>query len=192
MLFRSPQPSDTPLDGLFAGDPSLLAIPRLGEAWETAERAVSTRLSAACGVRLSDLLALDRIQRGGREGVRTNSLARALRIPSNRLTYQLAGLEKRGYIEREPHPEDGRGVVLRLTRTGREAHKRALAAYKRIAGDGLASLDSGQDGARIMAAAAVLCGDGAAPERVDELLAALGASSVDEALVVVRSRSAAR
>ena len=42
---------DIGVDGLFAGDPSLLAIPRLGEAWETAERAVSTRLSAACGMR---------------------------------------------------------------------------------------------------------------------------------------------
>jgi len=184
------QGSEEPLDGLFGGDAELLAIPRLGEAWETAERSVSARLSADCGLRLSDLLALDRIQRGGRGGIRTNALARALRIPSNRLTYQLSGLEKRGYIDREPHPDDGRGVILRLTRSGRDAHKRALAAYRRITRGGLASLDSGQDGPRIMAAAAVLAGDGAAPDGVDDLLDALGASSVDEALAMVRGRGA--
>lgn len=150
---------DRPLSGLFADDPEMLAVPIIGEAWEAAERAISSQLESENDMRLSDLLALDRIQRAGRGGIRTNTLARALRIPSNRLTYQLAGLEKRHYIERSPHPEDGRGVVLRLTKDGRDAHRKALATYRRITRDGLSGIDSGQEGRRLMAAAAILSGD---------------------------------
>lgn len=150
---------DRPLSGLFADDPEMLAVPIIGEAWEAAERAISSQLEAENDLRLSDLLALDRIQRAGRGGIRTNTLARALRIPSNRLTYQLAGLEKRHYIARAPHPDDGRGVVLTLTKDGRDAHRKALAAYRRITRDGLSGLDSGQDGRRLMAAAAILAGE---------------------------------
>jgi hypothetical protein len=83
------------LDGLFGGDIEMLAIPRLGEAWEAAERAVSSVLEAEHGLRLSDLLPLDRIQRSGKHGIRTKALAHTLGIPSNRLTYQLAGLQQR-------------------------------------------------------------------------------------------------
>ena len=173
---------DVPLKGLFADDTEMLAIPRIGDAWESAERAVSVALEADTGLRLSDLLALDRIHRAGKDGIRTNTLARALRIPSNRLTYQLAGLQKRRYISRSSHPEDGRGVVLRLTKAGAEAHKRALAAYRRITRNGLQGLDSGLDPGRLMGAAAVLSGDAPSPADVQRLLDALGAASVDEAL----------
>jgi DNA-binding MarR family transcriptional regulator len=157
-------PDDRPLDGLFADDPEMLAVPIIGEAWQAAERAISSRLEDENDMRLSDLLALDRIHRAGRGGIRTNTLARALRIPSNRLTYQLAGLEKRAYIERSPHPEDGRGVVLRLTEEGRDARRRALSTYRHITRDGLSGIDSGQDGLRLMAAAAILAGE--APMRI--------------------------
>lgn len=150
---------DRPLSGLFGDDPEMLAVPIIGDAWEAAERAISSELEGENDMRLSDLLAMDRIQRAGRGGIRTNTLARTLRIPSNRLTYQLAGLEKRAYIERSPHPEDGRGVVLRLTRDGRDAHRKALATYRRITRDGLSGIHSAQDGRRLLAAAAILAGD---------------------------------
>lgn len=156
---------DRPLSGLFAEDPEMLAIPIIGEAWEAAERAISSQLEGENDMRLSDLLALDRIHRAGRGGIRTNTLARALRIPSNRLTYQLAGLQKKAYIERSPHPEDGRGVVLRLTKEGKDAHKKALATYRRITRDGLSGLGSSRDGRRLMAAAAILSGEKAPSSR---------------------------
>lgn len=149
---------DAPLTGLFADDDEMLAIPIVGDAWEMAERAVSAQLAQAHGLRLSDLLALDRIQRAGRDGIRTNALARALSIPSNRLTYQLAGLEKRDFISRAPHPDDGRGIVLTLTQAGRDMHRKALATYRRITRGGLGGVGDGADGARIMAAAAILAG----------------------------------
>ena len=184
--------TDVPLKGLFADDTEMLAIPRIGDAWESAERAVSAELEAETGLRLSDLLALDRIQRAGKDGIRTNTLARALRIPSNRLTYQLAGLQKRRYITRGAHPDDGRGVVLRLTKSGQGAHKRALAVYRRITRNGLSGLDSGLDADRLIGAAAVLSGDGPSPADVQRLLAALGADSVDEALARLDGKGRAR
>ena len=178
-----------PLDGLFSGDIELLAIPRLGEAWEAAERAVSSVLEAEHALRLSDLLALDRIQRSGRHGIRTNALARALGIPSNRLTYQLAGLQQCALIERSPHPEDGRGVVLRLTKDGRNTHRRVLTTYRRITRDRLAGIDAGRDGVRLMAAAAIVSGEAPVPADVSALLSALGVSSVEEGIAVARARS---
>ena len=184
--------AEPPLRGLFADDAEMLAVPRIGDAWESAERAISAEIEDETGLRLSDLVALDRIQRAGKDGIRTNALARALRIPSNRLTYQLAGLQKRRYITRSAHPEDGRGVVLRLTKAGAAAHKRALAAYRRITRDGLRGLDSGLDPERLMAAAAVLAGDGPAPADVQRLLDALGASSVDEAIAGLDGRGRRR
>ena len=184
--------TDVPLKGLFADDTEMLAIPRIGDAWESAERAVSAELESETGLRLSDLLALDRIHRAGKDGIRTNTLARALRIPSNRLTYQLAGLQKRRYITRSSHPEDGRGVVLRLTKSGRDAHKRALTAYRRLTRNGLRGIDSGLDPDRLIAAAAVLAGDGPSPADVQRLLAALGADSVDDAIARANGKVGAR
>lgn len=69
--------AEAPLSGLFADDDLLLAIPIVGDAWEMAEREVSAELAATTDLRLSDLLALDRIHRAGKTGIRTNTLARA-------------------------------------------------------------------------------------------------------------------
>lgn len=149
---------DIPLAGIFADDEQMLAIPVIGDAWEAAERSVTAALASAHGLRLSDLLALDRIQRAGRGGIRTNALARALRVPSNRLTYQLARLERRAHVARSPHPDDGRGVVLTLTPAGRDAHRKALATYRRLTRRGLAGVGDGADGERLVAAAAILAG----------------------------------
>lgn len=154
---------DTPLAGLFGDDELLLAIPRLGESFENTERLASASLMAAHDLRLSDLLALDRIARAGADGIRTNALARALGIPSNRLTYQLAGLEQREFIARSPHPRDGRGVVLRLTAAGKAMHKKALASYRGFCANSLAGLAPEVDGRRILAAAAILCDDAPIP-----------------------------
>jgi hypothetical protein len=53
--------------------------------------------------------------------------------------------------------------VLRLTEEGREARRRALATYRHITRDGLSGIDSGQDGLRLMAAAAILAGGAPMP-----------------------------
>ncbi len=154
---------DAALSGLFGDDELLLAIPRLGESFENTERLASADLLAAHDLRLSDLLALDRIARAGADGIRTNTLARALGIPSNRLTYQLAGLQERAFITRSAHPRDGRGIVLRLTPAGKAMHKKALATYRAFCANSLAGLGPEIDGRRILAAAAILCDDAPPP-----------------------------
>ena len=154
---------ETALKGLFGDDDLLLAIPRLGESFENAERLASADLLAAHDLRMSDLLALDRIARAGADGIRTNTLARALGIPSNRLTYQLAGLEKRAFITRSAHPRDGRGIVLRLSPAGTAMHTKALSTYRAFCANSLAGLGPEIDGRRILAAAAILCDDAPLP-----------------------------
>lgn len=49
-------------------------------------------------------------------------------------------------------------MVLSLTKAGRDAHRKALAAYRRITRDDLMGVGDGADGARLLAAAAILSG----------------------------------
>lgn len=50
--------------------------------------------------------------------MRLGDLARAVAFGPTRLTYRLKQLEKRGWVRREPSPEDGRGASAVLTNKG--------------------------------------------------------------------------
>lgn len=62
--------------------------------------------------------ALARLDRGG--PTTPTALAKLERITPQSMGATLAGLEARGLVERRPHPEDGRQVVLSLTDAGLE------------------------------------------------------------------------
>ena len=49
----------------------------------------------------------------------TSELAGAERVRSQSMTATLAALDRLGYLERSPDPEDGRRQVITLTQTGR-------------------------------------------------------------------------
>jgi DNA-binding MarR family transcriptional regulator len=48
-------------------------------------------------------------------------LTRRLRLQKSTVSRLVGQLTARGWVERAPAPEDGRGVVLRLTASGRQA-----------------------------------------------------------------------
>lgn len=54
----------------------------------------------------------------------------SLLFSSGGLTKLLERLESRGLISREPNPDDGRGVMVALTRAGMELQEDAMAAHQ--------------------------------------------------------------
>ena len=57
----------------------------------------------------------------GPQGVRPSELATRLGMSKQALNYLLGGLERAGYLERRPHPEDSRSKRIALTRRGLSA-----------------------------------------------------------------------
>ena len=62
------------------------------------------------------------------EGTPSTSLGPIMGMESRSLTRILKKMEDNGLIERHPNPDDGRGVIIRLTEFGRE--KRAYSKEK--------------------------------------------------------------
>ncbi len=58
------------------------------------------------------------------EGTPSTALGPKMGMEGTSLSRLLNTMEERGYIERKPNPEDGRGVLIFLTQQGKE--KRAL------------------------------------------------------------------
>lgn len=73
-----------------------------------------------------------------------NDLLRWMLVTSGTMTHRLDQLEKSGWIERQPNPADGRGVLVALTATGRQLAETALAAHLDNERRLLAGLDAAQ------------------------------------------------
>jgi DNA-binding MarR family transcriptional regulator len=85
-----------------------------------ARRAEQTRLGAAGELRYTmdraAYLLLGRLEAEGPMGVK--ALAQAMSIDSSTVTRQVTPLVDQGYVDRVPNPDDGRAVLLRLSRLG--------------------------------------------------------------------------
>jgi DNA-binding MarR family transcriptional regulator len=64
------------------------------------------------------------------EGARLTTLARASRITKQSMSALVDHLEKHGYVERVPDPDDARASLVRLTARGR-AFARAIRGFAR-------------------------------------------------------------
>lgn len=62
------------------------------------------------------------------EGQSPLSLANAFQVTKGAMTNTLQRLEAKKYVTLEPDPADGRAKIVRITRAGRAARDRALAA----------------------------------------------------------------
>ena len=56
------------------------------------------------------------------DGSRLTDLAERARMTKQTVGEAATDLERRGYVERVPDPNDGRAKIIRLTARGREAH----------------------------------------------------------------------
>ncbi len=87
--------------------------------------ALNTRLEedlrAATGLTLADYHVLVRLAEADGGRLRMGDLAERLVFSPSRLTYQVATMEKRGLVRREPCPDDRRGTRAVLTGAGARA-----------------------------------------------------------------------
>jgi DNA-binding MarR family transcriptional regulator len=109
---------------------ALLRIP-----WEAVQQRMLERLHER-GFDDLDAAHLNVFQYPGPQGARPTDLAARLRMSKQALNYLLGELERLGYLERQPHPEDLRSRRVALTRRGtaairviREAVAEAEAAW---------------------------------------------------------------
>lgn len=71
-----------------------------------------------CGqpLSVSEAHALTELQKDG--GLTASDLAKRLRLEKSTVSRLIAQLEKRGWVERHPHPKDGRASALHLSKQG--------------------------------------------------------------------------
>lgn len=93
--------------------------------------ALHRQMQADAGLSLPDFEVLVMLTDDPAERIRVSDMARALQWERSRLSHHLTRMEKRGLVERGECPEDGRGAVVLLTPTGRDAIEQAAPAHVR-------------------------------------------------------------
>jgi DNA-binding MarR family transcriptional regulator len=78
------------------------------------------------------------------QGHSQRALGAMLRIPPNRMVTLVDGLEKKGYVERRPHPEDRRAYAMALTEAGNAALRSAFQAAFAVEAHTCEPLDAGE------------------------------------------------
>jgi len=76
------------------------------------------------GISLPEYELLSMLSEAPMGQVRMSALAALIVQSRSRVTHTAARLERRGWVKRTPAPDDGRGVLLRITPEGQEAIER--------------------------------------------------------------------
>ncbi|MGF1723361.1 MarR family winged helix-turn-helix transcriptional regulator [Photobacterium nomapromontoriensis] len=76
--------------------------------------------------------------------LRMKELANKLSITTGTLTIQVDKLVKAGLIERLPHPDDRRAIVVALTREGQAIHKHHNQLHLELIADITANIEEGE------------------------------------------------
>jgi DNA-binding MarR family transcriptional regulator len=108
----------------------MAVIGRLSEASQAISRGRLAPLFASFGLQSGEFDVLATLRRAGAPFALTpTALYEATMVTSGAMTARLDRLEKAGFIARAPHPEDRRGVLVRLTDKGRELIDEAVTAH---------------------------------------------------------------
>lgn len=75
--------------------------------------------------------ALLELHRAGSAGLRPGDLQAGMLLPQYNVSRLIDRLAAAGYVERRPHPEDGRGQVLLITGEGIALTRRMWRVYRR-------------------------------------------------------------
>src|SRR5215831_9321716 len=100
------------------GPPLIGALLRMP--WEAVQRRMLERLHER-GFDDLDAAHLNVFRYPGPQGARPSELAAQLKVSKQALNYLLGELERSGYIERQPHPDDQRSKRFALTDRGMAA-----------------------------------------------------------------------
>ncbi|MEO5654048.1 MAG: MarR family transcriptional regulator [Marmoricola sp.] len=91
--------------------------------------ALHRELQADAGLSLPDFHVLVQLTESPEARVRVTDLARTLTWERSRLSHHVTRMEKRGLVNREECPDDGRGAFVTLTAEGRATIERAAPAH---------------------------------------------------------------
>jgi DNA-binding MarR family transcriptional regulator len=105
-------------------------------------RSVSKQMQGRLGVTGPQRLVLRLVGRS--PGVTPSQLATWLHLDRGTLTGILERLESRQLLSREPHPEDGRSVVLSLSRQGRRLDRETTGTVEECIRRALSTLSRAQ------------------------------------------------
>ncbi|MGG5259148.1 MarR family winged helix-turn-helix transcriptional regulator [Phycicoccus avicenniae] len=83
------------------------------------------------GISLPEYELLSMLSEADDDRLRMSTLAELIVQSRSRVTHTAARLERRGWVQRTPAPEDRRGVVLELTDDGRAAIERFAVVHVR-------------------------------------------------------------
>ena len=81
---------------------------------------------------------------GQHAGCGVQELADALKLSAPTISVSIRQLEEKNYINRFPHPEDGRAVQLFLSETGEKLREQSQVFHRRKFEQLLAGLDEGE------------------------------------------------
>ena len=111
------------------------ACARAWTALSAAHARVAERLTAAlsreCGLSINDFEVLLRLDQVPPPGVRLGDLSSAVRLTQPSLSRMIARLAQHGWLTRACDPDDGRGVLVALTPTGRDVLHAAVPVHAR-------------------------------------------------------------
>ena len=82
-------------------------------------------LGEAFGLSMAEYEILVRLSESEGRSLRMAQLADALAHSRSRVTHTIARMERSGYVERTPAPDDGRGIVATMTEAGYDLLVRA-------------------------------------------------------------------
>jgi DNA-binding MarR family transcriptional regulator len=123
---------------------------------------VQARLGAVLeplGLRDGDYGLLSALRRAGDPfELSPTQLRRHLVITSGGLTLQLERLERAGHVRRRPNPDDGRGILVRLTPEGRDLVDQAMTRHAELEHELVAGLTD-QEQATLVTLLRQLLGD---------------------------------
>ena len=108
------------------------------QAWRTYLRlgsllpaALNRQLQQDCGLTLPEYEVLVALSEAAEQRLRPFQICDALNWEQSRLSHQLTRMERRGLVERQECPADGRGAFIALTTAGAEAIREAAPAARR-------------------------------------------------------------
>ncbi len=110
-------------------EPAIRAWARLERAHRAAVGTVEARLAKAGLPDLAWYDVLLELERAGKDGLRSFQLQAALLFQQYNLSRLVDRLAAAGHVAKTPSAEDGRGLVLTITRSGRALRRRMWPVY---------------------------------------------------------------